>query len=194
MELSWEFDDLKLIYNKLSVCSLRAWKKLREVLQSWIQTSGQDDQTEKNTVCQEIKEVRLFLLFVMNQKKSTVCVFATCQVMLGRWLTMFYVSPAVLTLKWAVFSLAFAFVAVDSWRSASTGCPLSWQNKNQRCCYIQRGSSIYRQRSRVTLCWWLPTNCFCNCFGLFGSQFISFGHNYNNKKKEEELASRLTYI
>lgn len=176
MKLSWEFADLKLIYNKLSVCSLRAWKKLREVLQSWIQTSGQDDQSEKNTVCQEIKEVRLFFI------------------MLGRWSTMFYVLPAVLTVKWAVFLLAFAFVAVDSWKSASTGYPLSWQNKSQRCCCIQKGSDIYRQRSHVALCWWLPTNCFCNCFGLFGPQFISFGHNYNNKKKEDELASRLPYI
>lgn len=50
---------LKVIYPKLSVWSLRAWKKLKEVLQSWIQTSGRDDQSENNTVCQEIKEVRL---------------------------------------------------------------------------------------------------------------------------------------
>nr|XP_046239547.1 protein SFI1 homolog isoform X2 [Scatophagus argus] len=36
---------------------LRAWQKLKEVLQSWLQTSGKDEQTEKDAVCQEIKEL-----------------------------------------------------------------------------------------------------------------------------------------
>ncbi|XP_044028465.1 protein SFI1 homolog isoform X3 [Siniperca chuatsi] len=36
---------------------LRAWQKLKEVLQSWLQTSGKDEQMEKNAVCQELKEL-----------------------------------------------------------------------------------------------------------------------------------------
>lgn len=36
---------------------LRAWRKLREVLQSWLETSGKDEQMEKNAVCQELKEL-----------------------------------------------------------------------------------------------------------------------------------------
>lgn len=37
---------------------LRAWQKLKNVLQTWLQTSGQDDQTEKNTVYQELEELK----------------------------------------------------------------------------------------------------------------------------------------
>lgn len=66
------FDYFKIIYIKLSVWSLRAWKKLKEVLQSWIHTSGQDDQSEKNTVCQEIKEVRLFSSLLKTKIKVYV--------------------------------------------------------------------------------------------------------------------------
>ncbi|CAJ1050672.1 LOW QUALITY PROTEIN: protein SFI1 homolog [Xyrichtys novacula] len=36
---------------------LRAWQKLRQVLQSWLQTSGQDEQMEKRAVCEELKEL-----------------------------------------------------------------------------------------------------------------------------------------
>ncbi|KAG8007760.1 Protein SFI1-like protein [Nibea albiflora] len=36
---------------------LRAWQKLREVLQSWLQSSGKDEQVEKHAVCQELKEL-----------------------------------------------------------------------------------------------------------------------------------------
>lgn len=36
----------------------RSWQKLKEVLQSWLQTSGEDEQMEKPSVCQELKEVR----------------------------------------------------------------------------------------------------------------------------------------
>lgn len=36
---------------------------------------------------------------------------------------------------------------VDSWRSASTVCPLNWRNGNQQCCDMQRGFSIYRMPS-----------------------------------------------
>ncbi|TWW62042.1 hypothetical protein D4764_04G0006890 [Takifugu flavidus] len=36
---------------------LRAWKKLKAVLQSWKQTSGRYDQSEKAAVCQEMKEL-----------------------------------------------------------------------------------------------------------------------------------------
>ncbi|XP_071349920.1 protein SFI1 homolog [Trachinotus anak] len=36
---------------------LRAWQKLKEVLQSWLQTSGEDEQMEKDSVCQELKEL-----------------------------------------------------------------------------------------------------------------------------------------
>ncbi|XP_042362696.1 protein SFI1 homolog [Plectropomus leopardus] len=36
---------------------LRAWQKLKEVLQSWLQTSGKDEQLEKNAVFQELKEL-----------------------------------------------------------------------------------------------------------------------------------------
>ncbi|KAM9859349.1 uncharacterized protein sfi1 [Aulostomus maculatus] len=36
---------------------LRAWQRLKEVLQSWLQTSGKDEQAEHNSVCQELKEL-----------------------------------------------------------------------------------------------------------------------------------------
>lgn len=36
---------------------LRAWRKLKGVLQSWLQTSGKDEVMEKNAVCQELKEL-----------------------------------------------------------------------------------------------------------------------------------------
>ncbi|KAM4588370.1 uncharacterized protein sfi1 [Odontesthes bonariensis] len=36
---------------------LRGWRKLREVLQSWLQTSGEDEQLEKHAVCEELKEL-----------------------------------------------------------------------------------------------------------------------------------------
>lgn len=36
---------------------LRSWQRLKEVLQSWLQTSGKDEQMEKNAVCQELKEL-----------------------------------------------------------------------------------------------------------------------------------------
>ncbi|XP_045885080.1 protein SFI1 homolog isoform X2 [Micropterus dolomieu] len=36
---------------------LRAWQKLKEVLQSWLQTSRQDEEMEENAVCQEVKEL-----------------------------------------------------------------------------------------------------------------------------------------
>ncbi|XP_034389084.1 protein SFI1 homolog isoform X1 [Cyclopterus lumpus] len=36
---------------------LRAWQRLKEVLQSWLQTSGKEEQMEKNAVCQELKEL-----------------------------------------------------------------------------------------------------------------------------------------
>lgn len=37
--------------------SLRAWRKLRDVLQNWLQTSAEDEQVEKHAVCEELKEV-----------------------------------------------------------------------------------------------------------------------------------------
>ncbi|XP_043977148.1 protein SFI1 homolog isoform X7 [Gambusia affinis] len=36
---------------------LRAWRKLRDVLQSWLQTSAEDEQVEKSAVCEELKEL-----------------------------------------------------------------------------------------------------------------------------------------
>ncbi|XP_033482337.2 protein SFI1 homolog [Epinephelus lanceolatus] len=36
---------------------LRAWQKLKQVLQSWLQTSGKDEHMEKSAVCQELKEL-----------------------------------------------------------------------------------------------------------------------------------------
>ncbi|XP_070758707.1 protein SFI1 homolog [Enoplosus armatus] len=36
---------------------LRAWQKLKEVLQSWLQTSGKDEEMEKTAVCQELTEL-----------------------------------------------------------------------------------------------------------------------------------------
>ncbi|XP_068450584.1 protein SFI1 homolog isoform X2 [Clinocottus analis] len=36
---------------------LRAWQRLKEVLQSWLQTSGKEEQMERNAVCQELKEL-----------------------------------------------------------------------------------------------------------------------------------------
>ncbi|XP_037535711.1 protein SFI1 homolog [Nematolebias whitei] len=36
---------------------LRAWRKLREVLQSWLQTSAEEEQMEKTAVCEELKEL-----------------------------------------------------------------------------------------------------------------------------------------
>lgn len=49
------------IYHWLSLWSCRAWKKLKEVLQRWIETTGRDDQSEKSAVCQELKEARYFV-------------------------------------------------------------------------------------------------------------------------------------
>lgn len=40
------------------VCLLRAWRKLREVLQSWLQTSAEEEQMEKTAVFEELKEVK----------------------------------------------------------------------------------------------------------------------------------------
>uniref|UniRef100_UPI0037E92037 protein SFI1 homolog n=1 Tax=Semicossyphus pulcher TaxID=241346 RepID=UPI0037E92037 len=36
---------------------LRAWQKLSEVLQSWLQTSGKDEHVEKDAVCEELKDL-----------------------------------------------------------------------------------------------------------------------------------------
>ncbi|XP_034022327.1 protein SFI1 homolog [Thalassophryne amazonica] len=36
---------------------LRAWRKLKEVLNAWLQTSGKDEHVEKNLVFQELKEL-----------------------------------------------------------------------------------------------------------------------------------------
>ncbi|XP_053172194.1 protein SFI1 homolog [Scomber japonicus] len=36
---------------------LRAWQRLKEVLQSWLQTSGKDEQMEKDAICEELKEL-----------------------------------------------------------------------------------------------------------------------------------------
>ncbi|XP_031709155.1 protein SFI1 homolog [Anarrhichthys ocellatus] len=36
---------------------LRAWQRLKEVLQSWLQTSGKEEQMEKDAVCEELKEL-----------------------------------------------------------------------------------------------------------------------------------------
>nr|XP_020453685.1 protein SFI1 homolog [Monopterus albus] len=36
---------------------LRTWQKLKEVLQSWLQTSGNEEQMEKNDICQELQEL-----------------------------------------------------------------------------------------------------------------------------------------
>lgn len=36
---------------------LRAWRKLKGVLQSWLQTSGKDEVMEKNAICQELKDL-----------------------------------------------------------------------------------------------------------------------------------------
>lgn len=62
---------------KMHVCSLRAWQKLRDVLKSWLQTSGKDDQMEKRTVFEELREVgRLLfsLVIILTRKKKTrVC-------------------------------------------------------------------------------------------------------------------------
>lgn len=37
---------------------LRAWRKLREVLQRWLQMSAEEEQTEKTAVFEELKEVK----------------------------------------------------------------------------------------------------------------------------------------
>ncbi|KAJ0023912.1 hypothetical protein NQD34_003811 [Periophthalmus magnuspinnatus] len=37
---------------------LGGWCKLRDVLQTWLQTSGQDNHTEKDSVCQELEELK----------------------------------------------------------------------------------------------------------------------------------------
>uniref|UniRef100_A0A3Q3NGM8 SFI1 centrin binding protein n=2 Tax=Mastacembelus armatus TaxID=205130 RepID=A0A3Q3NGM8_9TELE len=36
---------------------LRSWQKLKEVLQSWLQTSGKEEQMGKNDICQELMEL-----------------------------------------------------------------------------------------------------------------------------------------
>ncbi|KAM4582579.1 protein SFI1 homolog [Fundulus diaphanus] len=36
---------------------LRAWRKLRDVLRSWLQTSAEDEEVERSAVCEELKEL-----------------------------------------------------------------------------------------------------------------------------------------
>ncbi|XP_051931396.1 protein SFI1 homolog isoform X1 [Hippocampus zosterae] len=36
---------------------LRLWQRMKDVLQSWLQTSGKDQEMDKNAVCQEVKEL-----------------------------------------------------------------------------------------------------------------------------------------
>lgn len=51
-----------IVYTVNDACSLRAWQKLKEVLRSWLRSSGKDEQVEKHAVCQELKEVRVYYL------------------------------------------------------------------------------------------------------------------------------------
>lgn len=45
------------------MCPFSAWQKLKGVLESWVQTSGKEEQIEKNEICQELKEVKRILTF-----------------------------------------------------------------------------------------------------------------------------------
>lgn len=54
---------------------LRAWCKLKDVLQTWLQTSGQDDQAERNTVSQELRELETSIIQLttkISKQKPTV--------------------------------------------------------------------------------------------------------------------------
>ncbi|XP_020507537.3 protein SFI1 homolog isoform X1 [Labrus bergylta] len=54
---------------------LRAWQKLTEVLRSWLQTSGKDEQMEKTAVCEELKELeeRIYSLSTdLGKRKPTM--------------------------------------------------------------------------------------------------------------------------
>lgn len=42
---------------------------MKDVLQTWLQTSGQDDQYEKNTVSQELEEVQIYFGKKNNNNK-----------------------------------------------------------------------------------------------------------------------------
>lgn len=50
----------KLIVVCVCVCPLRAWQKLKGLLQNWLQTSGEDEEMEKDSVCQELAEVKRY--------------------------------------------------------------------------------------------------------------------------------------
>lgn len=54
---------------------LRTWHKLKDVLQTWLQTSGQDDQYEKNTVSQELEELETAIVQLttkLAKRKPTI--------------------------------------------------------------------------------------------------------------------------
>ncbi|KAM7422682.1 hypothetical protein PAMA_010636 [Pampus argenteus] len=58
---------------------LRAWQKLKEVLQSWLQTSGKDEHMEKDAICQELMELeeRIERLSVdLEKRKPTMLLHA----------------------------------------------------------------------------------------------------------------------
>lgn len=56
--------------------SLRAWRKLKGVLQSWLQTSGKDEVMGKNAICQELKDVRTQDTFVTVYVEHKLTLFA----------------------------------------------------------------------------------------------------------------------
>lgn len=49
---------------------LRAWRKLREVLQSWLKTSSEDEQTERNAVCEELTELEACIVKLSSELKE----------------------------------------------------------------------------------------------------------------------------
>lgn len=79
---------------KMHVCSLRAWQKLRDVLKSWLQTSGKDDQMEKKAVCEELREVgRLLfsLVIISTRKKKNTCMLLNCTTVLLSALALHFI-------------------------------------------------------------------------------------------------------
>lgn len=186
----------KLIYNKLSVCSLRAWKKLREVLQSWIQTSGQDDQSEKNTVCQEIKEVRLFfLLFVINQKKKySMCFLPHVKSCLddGQRCSTCYLQCwrlNKLCSHWLL--LLWLLIVGGAHRQA-----IHWAGETKtKDVATFREDPAFTGNAHMWLCaGGFPLTVSATVLDCLDLSSSALDIIYNNKKKEDELASRLPYI
>ena len=45
------------MFDCVCMCEHRAWRRVREVYQTWLQMSGEDEQMERKEVCEGLKEV-----------------------------------------------------------------------------------------------------------------------------------------